>query len=689
MSSVQVEHAEHPLRLATPIGKAYSVSVDYFIGSVLPPLHEALRAKTETPLKAFPNALTKKVKLYGYSDNKTPSSTHWQDVDKAFLHLARDIRSAVGSVKNTVKKLKPKLVFRNNKEGESDLEQRNESYLPDAYFVPLSAKPNSVHWTDIAVLAEYKRENDEDSVQENINKMARSLELIMRDDPRRRFVYGFTVEDTDMKFWYCDRSQVVVSRPFNCVEDPTRLFKFVLSLTFAEPHMLGWDPTMTRIDVDGQVQYDITVHPADSEPVIYRTLEVLFDSGASNALGRGTRVWKAVKIEDGNAVGDPVALKDAWVDGNRRREGDIYFQVMASDFLNKEYEQLQRCLVAVQSHGDVLIDQAQDKTPTFFRSDPPSEDTHSEAHQSSHSSTARPAAVNLGVHFQVHYRIVYKEVGESLAEATSLRTVFKALTDVVFGVIAMHKSGWVHRDLSAGNILVVNGTGKITDLEYATSEIRQGKPGRTGTASFVALEVDSETYLFRPDPTITRPKTQGKSFIRKLAERNADVEKVTPPPETIYSRRDTRIHEFHYNPLHDLESLWWNALYFTVNREVDDDGEQEDSTYDRAAQLRLADELFYHGSKRLDAFMYTGFLEQRLKCLHPSLVEMTTVLLDIRDVLRDAYRRAEEAIDRITFDVAEDIYGDFRRRFQKAAKSLDNKDVKIHRFVQTMDLAVE
>lgn len=43
----------------------------------------------------------------------------------------------------------------------------------------------------------------------------------------------------------------------------------------------------------------------------------------------------------------------------------------------------------------------------------------------------------------------------------------------------MHKSGWVHRDLSPGNIIIVNGVGKITDLEYATREDRQGKVGRT------------------------------------------------------------------------------------------------------------------------------------------------------------------------------------------------------------------
>ena len=37
----------------------------------------------------------------------------------------------------------------------------------------------------------------------------------MQMDPRRRFVFGFTVEDSDMRLWLLDRVQLVVSTPFN------------------------------------------------------------------------------------------------------------------------------------------------------------------------------------------------------------------------------------------------------------------------------------------------------------------------------------------------------------------------------------------------------------------------------------------------------------------------------------------
>lgn len=47
----------------------------------------------------------------------------------------------------------------------------------------------------------------------------------METDPRRRFTLGFTIENTRMRFWFSDRSQILVSEPFNfiTVSVPLRL----------------------------------------------------------------------------------------------------------------------------------------------------------------------------------------------------------------------------------------------------------------------------------------------------------------------------------------------------------------------------------------------------------------------------------------------------------------------------------
>ena len=40
----------------------------------------------------------------------------------------------------------------------------------------------------------------------------------MRDDARRRFVYGITINDTLLRFWYNDRSAVIASQLFDFIE---------------------------------------------------------------------------------------------------------------------------------------------------------------------------------------------------------------------------------------------------------------------------------------------------------------------------------------------------------------------------------------------------------------------------------------------------------------------------------------
>lgn len=39
----------------------------------------------------------------------------------------------------------------------------------------------------------------------------------MQKDPCRRFTLGFTIENTRMSFWFSDRSQILVSEPFNFI----------------------------------------------------------------------------------------------------------------------------------------------------------------------------------------------------------------------------------------------------------------------------------------------------------------------------------------------------------------------------------------------------------------------------------------------------------------------------------------
>ncbi|KAJ3990862.1 hypothetical protein F5050DRAFT_1531532, partial [Lentinula boryana] len=91
----------------------------------------------------------------------------------------------------------------------------------------------------------------------------------------------------------------------------------------------------------------------------------------------------------------------------------------------------------------------------------------------------------------------------------------------------LHKAGWVHRDISGGNVYWYQEgqTGLIGDFEYAKVGTDRGRHDvRTGTPFFMAAETLHRKYLFEEDELLN----------------------AVP---------------FHHNPLHDLESVWWIIIY--------------------------------------------------------------------------------------------------------------------------------
>ncbi|KIM22535.1 hypothetical protein M408DRAFT_28662, partial [Serendipita vermifera MAFF 305830] len=134
-----------------------------------------------------------------------------------------------------------------------------------------------------------------------------------------------------------------------------------------------------------------------------------------------------------------------------------------------------------------------------------------------------------------HYRIVFKgKAGQALHDISSPREYFTGLLGGVKALRALRKAGYIHRDLSTGNVLLVKGDqgkadhGVLIDLEYAKRFPDTGEEShnvRTGTFEFMACEVDARDFLFLPDTS-----------------------------------DDTVVPWFH-NPIHDIESIWWIAVW--------------------------------------------------------------------------------------------------------------------------------
>lgn len=56
--------------------------------------------------------------------------------------------------------------------------------------------------------------------------------------------------------------------------------------------------------------------------------------------------------------------------------------------------------------------------------------------------------------------MVYRDVGIPLHKAEDLPTAFNAIQETVLALVLMFLAGWLHRDVSTGNIILVPIPGK-------------------------------------------------------------------------------------------------------------------------------------------------------------------------------------------------------------------------------------
>ncbi|KAH7910218.1 hypothetical protein BJ138DRAFT_134422 [Hygrophoropsis aurantiaca] len=74
---------------------------------------------------------------------------------------------------------------------------------------------------------------------------------------------------------------------------------------------------------------------------------------------------------------------------------------------------------------------------------------------------------------------------------------FKTLCDAAQVLKVLHDVGWLHRDVSTGNVLSFNGQGKLLYLDYAQNmATNSGHEVRAGTVNFMACEIEGQRYLF-------------------------------------------------------------------------------------------------------------------------------------------------------------------------------------------------
>ncbi|EKM53991.1 uncharacterized protein PHACADRAFT_196429 [Phanerochaete carnosa HHB-10118-sp] len=600
--------------------------------------------------------------------------------------IFRRMVSVVAAVKDaTGDTKKARRLFRCNPNATPTSETRDNNTRPDGYYVrnDVAAKDRIPRWSNIIVPAEFKIHDRHEDVNRNWAQILWSLNHLMREDPTRRFAIGFTIENTNMRLWFASRSDVLVSLPVNFITGIRRVSEFFLRIFYAEDYQLGFDESMKRLDTldaSGRVQYDIRVNET-----MYRTQRLVSSIGVETIRGRGTRVWE-VKELDGHGKEKPgsVIVKDSWGDKKRRREEDINKDIRDTETIDEQHSQvLNGCLLTCLNSWDVTVDTStgrkidSTREVMFCGNDPTYLDTVKVKKDLDASKRVAPKLPAQGTLSQlstiepsrfvygekIYHRVVFAEVGTTIIEAQTLSQVFKFLSNIAIALYGLHSAGWVHRDISAGNIIIHEKDAKLGDVEYAKQEADDTRHDvRTGTVFFMAAEVDSGEYLLLaqpnrtglvpiPEGNIIEPKRRKTFRLPTFSDEQKPGPSHGPVCEPADMPQQPKI-IFKHNPLHDLESLFWLAVYLvlcTVLERPPDTLEGDWQKYTDAHD-KLAAELFHDIVARITVVTTDWGFAPRLNGLHPRVRAICQELEVVRSALTQAYKLAERDPSYLTFE---------------------------------------
>ncbi|KAL1760729.1 hypothetical protein FB107DRAFT_269775 [Schizophyllum commune] len=486
----------------------------------------------------------------------------------------------------------------------------------DAYHRLLDGSGGGMEIYDAVCVVQLKKIENVQSTQDNDRKVIWDQHQIMRTDPRRRFTLGMTFYDTNVRLWHYNREALVVSDAFDFNQDCNVLIDVYARLSFATMPELGFDMSMIllpyvappkgRSRKQVQRQYRIALGGT-----YYITTETIADYCPEDGFGRCTRIFAA--YEEGKSRDEQVVIKDCWIEASRKTEYEILKEIradiLAFDWKNKCHPPLDKvtdlnsytsALPIDPRHGTLTPEQRLgffvpilygEKVKVDGREDDTQEviankyvfSQHRALYPVGSSSVIQRAGARrksiwhgtlgneaslqqpkekVGCFFRpiiprAHHRLVMKK-GRTLSSIENARDAFKVLSDASYGVFMLHCVQWIHRDLSADNILAMpDGGGVLADLEYTKlASDPKTRSFRTGTPDFIALEVATRNYL--------SPSADAEDSEESSSDDDSDSDSDDDMDDTSDNELAWR-----YRDIHDLESLWWLCLWLLFRHTTD------------------------------------------------------------------------------------------------------------------------
>ncbi|RDX46242.1 hypothetical protein OH76DRAFT_1356337, partial [Lentinus brumalis] len=437
-------------------------------------------------------------------------------------------------------------------------------------------------WDAISMVVEVKNSASEDPFRPQRSAGAmKTLNRLVGISRSLLFYHGFLftfvlgVFGDTVRIVRFDRTAALVSRPFNIRTEPHLVQRFFWHFTHPVVGglVVGCDPTLRRLTLPEhewlkrQLAHVKKPHkPSPTDLAWARRVEVHDDrDGGVTAyfrfkhvdaqcqfVTRTTTVWCAIEdkhVEDPRAktAVKPRILKESWRPLRRQPE-PVFYRRLARTVQVRESSGLPTFL-----HGGDLGQMEQD-TP------------HPASHDSITSETSLPYPQHqtcswstLGIRYtpleMSHVRFAIEEVGRSLEDFKDSRELVMAVRDAILGHrLAWEEAGILHRDISIGNILIVDErtpggpTGFLHDFDAGF--ITRYAPGDP-IPSLVALEA---VGLAQKQSLQERKGTFFFTSLALLGKGGVGV-----------------VHQVY----HDLESVYWTLLYVVLRHTVHSLGQRK------------------------------------------------------------------------------------------------------------------
>ncbi|KAG2008907.1 other/FunK1 protein kinase [Coprinopsis cinerea AmutBmut pab1-1] len=495
--------------------------------------------------------------LNGFKGLFRQGSSKTTRVIESFQGVATAVQKALQKVTGT--NIKSRAIRASKIEDESP----SEAYLTTNLDGP-------VRYTDVLVpltVTGFKSATDEvrdlvgcgdistDEFQTHIDP-TEGLFRIIKGDVRRKFAFAITVQGENMSLWYLSRPLCVKTAPISIFNHPDFLVHVLVRFLSATEQQLGYDSLVTLLQ-DRTYVYELPPDGQRLEPLYYRTIELVSEIHAQDPAGRSTRVWRVQRVvsktDPTQIPGEPeVILKDAFLDRHTPTEADVQErlfqditvfsrkdwqnQSILKDFPSADLQYLAEALTGenFKNYFSCITDK--------FLSAPLDTPTLPPGQTSTSGTSAHPGLPKRRCFF------VYELIYTPLSDIPTLGEAIDVLRQCRTALQLMFCAGWLHGDLSPGNILAFRSSPdtpwqvKLSDLEFskkfpitgaAIDEVVMGTP------QFTASELQSSRYIY---PRTRKKGQSGKGIRPKL--------------------RVVR------NFQHDVESMFWIILWLVTMRAI-------------------------------------------------------------------------------------------------------------------------